>query len=170
MMKRMDGVHDFSWGYSYTEDGKHWKDFMFTTLDEARDFADDVLSKNEENKNFTGFPTRLCPVPICDFYDRSYSPKRASPSTNPRKELREEPQMSYSVGTDGLKIKVDIPTNEAMRIIHDADVTTCRLEGTFKPGHFTPFADIECTDGSIRASNYHDTALKVLEPYITATN
>lgn len=78
--------------------------------------------------------------------------------------------MSYHVGTDGLKLKVSIPVNEAMRAILDADISTCRLEGTFKKGHFTPFADIECTDGSIRASNYHDSTLKVFEPYIIATN
>lgn len=64
--------YDFIW----TVDGEDWDGRFFDSLDELRDFADDLVSANEENPAFKFYGRRFEVMDACDMLDRGIRPER----------------------------------------------------------------------------------------------
>lgn len=64
--------YDFVW----TVDGEDWNGELFDSLDELRDFADDLVSANEENPAFKFYGRRFEVMDACDMLDRDIRPER----------------------------------------------------------------------------------------------
>lgn len=70
-----EGSVQYNFEYCYSE-GDGWHTVMFEDIDDARDFATDVLARNESNPKFFGYARRIVQVITCDFYDYSIPPTR----------------------------------------------------------------------------------------------
>lgn len=57
------------WRVDWTTDDENWLENWFSTLDEAREFANELVSKNEQNPKFWTVAYRLCVVRPSDFFD-----------------------------------------------------------------------------------------------------
>lgn len=72
-MKDLDtSDYEFVW----TANGVHWAGRFFDSLDELRDFADDLVSANEGNPAFKFYGRRLEVMDACDMLDRGIRPER----------------------------------------------------------------------------------------------
>lgn len=60
----------YNYEFCFTINGDTWLTVLFEDLDDARDYAYEVLGENEENARFRCTARMMAPIDICDFFDR----------------------------------------------------------------------------------------------------
>ena len=60
-----------NWRVDWTTDDDNWQEKWFETLKEAREFGNELVSKNDDNRDFWMCAQRLCIVSTSDFIDYS---------------------------------------------------------------------------------------------------
>lgn len=68
-----DGSVECNYEYTYTTDGKTWHSVLFETLEDAREYATQIVAENEENPRFMSLARRMVLVSLSDFMDSSKS-------------------------------------------------------------------------------------------------
>lgn len=72
----MKDLNTSDYEFVWTANGVHWAGRFFDSLDELRDFADDLVSANEGNPAFKFYGRRFEVMDACDMLDRDIRPER----------------------------------------------------------------------------------------------
>lgn len=65
-----NGSTQYNYEFCFTTNGETWTTVLFEDLDDARDYAYQVVGANEENAMYQCFARRFVQVYTCDFFDR----------------------------------------------------------------------------------------------------